>query len=266
MYYEPSCRDELLNLMVLLRHKMAINVTIDSFGGATTLWQYPSWSWPVMQFILPQIKRVRYYRSRVAQMLRPVIAARMEENKLHPDSKPADMVQWLIDNSTDKGTDLPQQADDHIVTNVAAIHTTAGQLAHTIYDLARFPEYIPPLRQEIDAVIAEEGAAWDGTLTKQMLYKLKKMDSFLRETQRLNPASLISVTRKVLKPVKLSNGVELPAGTGIGASSACVGRDPQLWDNADEFDGFRFFKLREKEGDERYQFTSVNGDALGFGE
>jgi Cytochrome P450 len=48
-----------------------------------------------------------------------------------------------------------------------------------LYRLLENPEYIEPLREEVDAVIAEEG--W----TKAGIDKMHKIDSFLRETQRL---------------------------------------------------------------------------------
>jgi len=49
-----------------------------------------------------------------------------------------------------------------------------------LYRLLSNPEYIEPLRQEVEAAVAEEG--W----TKAGLDKMYKIDSFLRETQRLD--------------------------------------------------------------------------------
>ena len=49
-----------------------------------------------------------------------------------------------------------------------------------LYRLLANPEYIEPLRQEIEAVVAEEG--W----TKSGMDKMYKIDSFIRETQRVD--------------------------------------------------------------------------------
>jgi hypothetical protein len=49
-----------------------------------------------------------------------------------------------------------------------------------LYRLLANPEYLEPLREEVDAVIREEG--W----TKAGIDKMYKIDSFLRETQRLD--------------------------------------------------------------------------------
>lgn len=50
----------------------------------------------------------------------------------------------------------------------------------TFYRLLAHPEYIEPLRREVEAVVAEEG--W----TKAGMDKMLKIDSFVRETQRID--------------------------------------------------------------------------------
>jgi Cytochrome P450 len=49
-----------------------------------------------------------------------------------------------------------------------------------LYRLLANPEHLEPLREEVNAVIKEEG--W----TKAGVDKMYKIDSFLRETQRLD--------------------------------------------------------------------------------
>jgi len=49
-----------------------------------------------------------------------------------------------------------------------------------LYRLLANPDYVEPLREEIDAVVKEEG--W----TKAGIDKMHRIDSFLRETQRLD--------------------------------------------------------------------------------
>ena len=64
-----------------------------------------------------------------------------------------------------------------------------------LFDLAGRPEYVAPLREELEQVINEEGGARE--LSPRSLAKLVKMDSFLKESQRhisqnLRPSSLLS--------------------------------------------------------------------------
>lgn len=54
---------------------------------------------------------------------------------------------------------------------------------HALYHLAAEPHYLKPLREEIEAVIAEEG--W----TKVAMTKMHKLDSFFKESQRYNGIS-----------------------------------------------------------------------------
>lgn len=49
-----------------------------------------------------------------------------------------------------------------------------------LYDLAVHPEYVDELRKEVEDVVAEHG--W----TKDAVQKMHKIDSFLKESQRLN--------------------------------------------------------------------------------
>jgi hypothetical protein len=64
------------------------------------------------------------------------------------------------------------------ITNVHTLRAWQG-FTHALYFLAEHPEYIKPLREEIENVIEEEG--W----TKASMAKMRKLDSFFRETQRL---------------------------------------------------------------------------------
>ena len=62
-----------------------------------------------------------------------------------------------------------------------ALPTTLLQsFTQALYMLARHPEWITLLREETEAVINEVG------LTGASLQKLRKMDSFMRENQRMN--------------------------------------------------------------------------------
>ena len=54
-------------------------------------------------------------------------------------------------------------------------------ITHALFDLASSPEYLHPLREEADEVIQREG--W----TKAAVDRMPKMDSFIKESQRLHP-------------------------------------------------------------------------------
>ncbi len=76
------------------------------------------------------------------------------------------------------------------------------------------------------------------------------------------------MTRLALRPFTFSNGVTIPAGTLVAVPANCAHRDEAIYHDPDRFDGFRFAKLRESEGDtttSRYQTVSVSSENLAFG-
>lgn len=54
------------------------------------------------------------------------------------------------------------------------------------YDIVAMPEFAPELREEAQQALSENG----GVFTSSALQSMKKMDSFLKETLRLYPASM----------------------------------------------------------------------------
>lgn len=156
----------------------------------------------------------------------------------------------------------------------------------SFFNLAAFPEVALELRQEVLDVLAEN----DNQFTSTTLHSLRKVDSFLRETTRWHPISLGMLkgnneynacpiiypfrialfSRKVLRPITLSNGQIIPAGSVIEAPVDAVNYDESLYPEPDKFDPMRFYRLRSelKENDEtvRYaQFMSVTPQNLTFG-
>jgi cytochrome P450 len=80
--------------------------------------------------------------------------------------------------------------------------------------------------------------------------------------------SPVVMTRLVLQPFTFSNGVTIPPGTLVSIPANATQTDETIYENPNEFDGFRFAKLREKGGVEasgRHQAISASADNLSFG-
>lgn len=56
---------------------------------------------------------------------------------------------------------------------------------HALYDLCAMPEYIEPLRSEAEAALKESKGDWQFSTIK----RLQRMDSFLKESQRVNQST-----------------------------------------------------------------------------
>jgi hypothetical protein len=69
-----------------------------------------------------------------------------------------------------------------------------------------------------------------------------------------------------MKPFKLSNGVIIPAGEIVVSPIRVVHMDKALYPNPHKFDGFRFSKMREQEGQSAKHFAAQTGtEFLTFG-
>ena len=80
--------------------------------------------------------------------------------------------------------------------------------------------------------------------------------------------SSVVMRRLVLRPFTFSNGVTVPAGTLVTVPASAAHTDEEIYPNPDEFDGFRFWKLREDEGNKmtsRYQAVSTSSEHLTYG-
>jgi cytochrome P450 len=238
---EPLCRKEEWIAA-------SIQTTVDTFTGAYILWRVHWLLRPMTAFFLPQVRNIHRQNKQVAKLLEPLIEARLSQMDDPSFKRPVDMLQFFLENLPNK--DAQYQARLHTAINVAAIHTTSMLLTHVLYDLAAYPHHIQPLREEARVALQSSG----GVVDKNYLSKLKKLDSFMRESQRFNPPLVVSLTRKVLQDTRLSDGVVLPKGSFIACDSWTATRDAELWEDPERFDGFRFERLRTIPGNEaKYQ-------------
>lgn len=78
--------------------------------------------------------------------------------------------------------------------------------------------------------------------------------------------NIATFQRKILKPVKLSNGLELSPGVIVQCNTGVLSEAPESWGDPYAFDGFRFYNLRSKPEDaHKYQFPSISLESMEFG-
>jgi hypothetical protein len=136
------------------------------------------------------------------------------------------------------------------------------------------------MREEVLGVIEEYG--W----TKEALNKMRKVDSFLKESVRYEGMGgcksldlfyfilefsftiVVMVQRKIIKKsgYTFANGLHLPHDSWIGVPTFAIHHDPDYYEDPLKFDGFRFSKIRQEEGEElKHQMVSTNLHYLNFG-
>ena len=163
---------------------LSINYTVDLMKGARRLKEYPSYLHPILQYLLPEIRKMSHYYSSARRLVLPIMKERAQAAKDPGYVKPNDLLQWTVDKNEfeRKKLSLNEQANIQLMAAFASIHTTSMACSHALYDLAAYPECLEPLREEIESVMTEQGP-----INKQSLTKLRKLDSFMKESQRMNP-------------------------------------------------------------------------------
>ncbi|KAH9975528.1 cytochrome P450 [Lactifluus volemus] len=173
----PLCRN---------RDYQALNLTyainIVKFGAILNM--FPKPLRPIVSRMLSNLpSQIR----QETEYIRPMVEerfAKMKEFGEDWDDKPNDMLMWLMSEAKGVERSLDGLARRLLIVNFASIHTTSLTLVQVLYHLLSHPECIQPLREEVEAVVAEDG--W----TKAGMDKMYKIDSFIRETQRLDGISI----------------------------------------------------------------------------
>jgi cytochrome P450 len=268
-FCEELCRnDEWINI--------TIGYTMNVFTGANAMKKYHPWLRPLVYRWVPELATVHSTKKRAVELIQSVLdqrkRAQIELGAAYV--KPTDMLQWLEEKMstwTARTVDVPHITDLELILGFASIHSNTGSLTNILYDLVARPEYMAPLRQEIEEVVFQNH---NHQYSRQALDQLWKLDSFMKESMRYTPTNMTMFKRQILKPVTLSDGTFLPVGTFIEIPAAAVARDPDVVPgeiSPDVFDGFRYERLRRGVGKEdaaKYLFATIGIDGgmhFGFG-
>ncbi|KAJ5690473.1 hypothetical protein N7462_004865 [Penicillium macrosclerotiorum] len=255
--------------------RITVNYTVDSFIAAMALRQWPQILRPLIAKFLPCCQKIRTELKEARAVISPVLEERRftKEKARREGKQPErfnDAMEWMEEIS--KGRYYSPEYSQ-LSFSVAAIHTTSDMLTQVLFDLCDKEGLIQELREEVIAVIKEEG--WK----KTTLYKLKLMDSVLKESQRLKPINIVmredgnevnfatpaSMRRLVLTDLSLSDGTIIPKNSFLVLSGEKMW-DAETYPNPENFDPYRFLRLRETPGHETSaQLVSPSPEHLGFG-
>ncbi|KXN83235.1 Ent-kaurene oxidase [Leucoagaricus sp. SymC.cos] len=235
-------------------------LTMDVTNTAKIINIFPNFLKPVVGRSLRTVARKLEEGYRI---LAPVVQERLTQYKDDPNNLPNDLITWLLETAThDYHLAVRDLVMRIFVVNFTAIHTSTMAFTQGIYDLAVHPEYVKELREEAETVIAEHG--W----TKIALQKLRKIDSFLKESHRLNGGTSLVMSRKTLKEWTLSDGTVLPPNTFLGVASDAMCKSELLFEDAETFKPFRFAEMRDGDGELdsiKHHLVVLNNDHIIFG-
>lgn len=159
---------------------IAMHYTHDSYSAAAELRQWPSFLRPFVYRFLPKCQNLQKQVKDANSLITPEVERRQAGvRQAHAAGvkppKSSDTIGWMYEIS--RGRDI-NYVHGQLFLSFAAIHTTTETITGCLLDIASYPEIVEPLRKEIIEVIGEN--RWE----KTSLYKLKLMDSFMKESQR----------------------------------------------------------------------------------
>ncbi|KAF8549777.1 cytochrome P450 [Imleria badia] len=237
-----------------------IRYTIDVVKGAAILILFPKLLKPVAARLFTNVHQ---NKQRGRKLIGPIIEERQNYLNEYGDKwadKPNDFLSWLMEAAEGPELRVESLATRMLVVNAVAIHTASHSFTHALFYLVANPQYIQPLREEVEGIVEKEG--W----SKAALSKMRKVDSFLKECQRFEGVNCVSLIRKALKDFTFSDGTFVPKGTQIVTAARCVHRDEAVYESALAFDPFRFAHASDEDGDgTKHQYVSTTPEYLPFG-
>lgn len=153
----------------------SLETTVNTGLLCRALQQYPAFLRPLVNRFLSARKKLdRSYDESYKLLLRQIKGRRCGDAN-------DDILQWLMDSNEGPTVDTHFLTKQILFVATASVRSTAASLVNTTFDLLSYPEYQAILREEIKEAIGEWGA-W----TLASIEKMRKLDSFIKESQRMN--------------------------------------------------------------------------------
>ncbi|KAI5068245.1 hypothetical protein GOP47_0016590 [Adiantum capillus-veneris] len=201
---------------------------------------------PWLSFLdLPRKRAMKRLHDHSDKIIETMLSQRRQLMKSTPaDELPQDFLQVLLsreannyDQSVDEDELLTFKEIKGTIYDVlgAGTHTTSLALEWAIAELIRNPVCLQKLCNEIDTAM---GQGTDQFVTDDDLPKLPYLEKVVKEVLRLHPSAPL-FPRLTSEAVKVDKYL-LPANTLVFVNVWAIGRDPAVWQNAEEFCPERF--------------------------
>ncbi|PSS38092.1 hypothetical protein PHLCEN_2v72 [Hermanssonia centrifuga] len=249
----PKCRDQ---DYIELNVKFTLDVVI----GALFISLFPDFLKP---FAGRYFTTVPKSIERGVKHIGPIISERYENMEKYGDNwedKPNDMLQWLMDTAEGEEREIRALVMRILTINFAAIHTSSNSFTHALLILAANPEWVKPMREEAEEVVSRDG--W----SKVAIQKMRRVDSFLKEAQRMFGLGDITMTRLAMQDFTFSDGTFVPKGSLVSAAAGPMHQDEEFYEDAEIFNPWRFVNMREEEGEgTKHQMVTTSSEYVPFG-
>ncbi|KAJ4010956.1 hypothetical protein NW766_007588 [Fusarium irregulare] len=238
-------------------------------------------TWRPLRPILAPILTIpnRIHLARFYGILKTELARRLSLYDLHQKGhetnieEPNDFLQWSIQQA--KMLDDPQHSQPYalarrlMIVNFSSIHTSSLVIMNVLNDITKNPEHVDELVREISEVLGHHGGCWSrGTVAD-----MTKLDSAMRESQRLNNGNFITVVRKVVQAdgITTPSGLHLPYGTILGVPGYGMHHDEDIYPNPNDYNPFRFSEVGDGQSEKssgrrtRHSWVTTSPEYTPFG-
>ncbi|KAE8706194.1 putative Cytochrome P450 [Hibiscus syriacus] len=165
-----------------------------------------------------------------------LIDEHLDPNRVKPAQK--DILDVLLQISKDN--DFPFDLTiDHIkailmIVFIAGTDTSAAAVIWVMSFLMKNSECLKKAQAEVRSLIGKKGF-----LKEDDIGSLSYLKVVIKETFRLQPVTPLLVPRETLRKCNI-DGYEIPAKCLVFVNAWAIGRDPQVWENPEEFCPERF--------------------------
>lgn len=190
---------------------------------------------------IPRLRAIRHARN-IRGPLARMVRKRFELLERSPETRPADILQSLIEAKDDRGTKFTEKEliDQIAVMFLAGHETSASALSWALYLIAQDRDVQERMHAETRLAFGQEGG-----LQPRHFKFLKLTRDVFRETLRLYPP--VSFVPRDITIAETMRGKNLKRGSAIFISLWLMQRHREIWKNPDTFDPDRFSREDEKE-------------------
>ncbi|CAI9115152.1 OLC1v1015989C1 [Oldenlandia corymbosa var. corymbosa] len=164
-----------------------------------------------------------------------------EENFINDDHQQRmhNFIDVLLDfqEKNDTGFVLQRDAIKAIIIDmfVGGTDTTTTLLEWVISELVKNQNSMKKLKNEVRRFANEKG----NHITEDVLDQLPYLKAVIKETLRLHPPVPLLAPHESRNAINIM-GYDISAGTQVIVNAYAIGRDPSVWENADEFQPEKF--------------------------
>ncbi|KAK8527669.1 hypothetical protein V6N12_054874 [Hibiscus sabdariffa] len=165
-----------------------------------------------------------------------LIDEHLDPNRPKPEEN--DIIDVLLQISKDGGFpfDLTTDHIKAILMNVfvAGTDTSAAIMTWVMSFLMKNPKFLKRTQDEVRKLMGEKGF-----LNEDDIQSLTYLKAVIKETFRLQPIAPLLLPRETLRKCSIG-GYEVPAKCMVHVNAYAIGRDPEVWENPQEFCPERF--------------------------